>query len=104
VRALSAPGLKVVIFHPATFGCNVPSARWYRGNHAAIFSSTDEGAAHVGRGTRHVFAELCDAVDAAGMEVVNFEALVAELQAMDPSERPVVGLNPRAAPAVTAPG
>lgn len=92
-RALLAPGLKVVIFHPATYGCNVPSEAWYRANHGAIFASTDASAMFPGRGTRHVFDELFDVVDDAGLEVVAFEALVDELLALPDSERPVVGLS-----------
>lgn len=97
--ALRAPGLKVVIFHPATFGCNVPSEAWYRGNHGAIFGSTDPSAAYVGRGTRLVFHELCDAIADAGIEVVGFETLVDDLLATVDAERPVVGLSRRPQPA-----
>jgi len=93
IDALRAPGLKVMIFHPATFGCNVPSEAWYRGNHAAIFGSTDPSAAFTGRGTQQVFHELCDAIGEAGIEVVGFEALVDELLATADVDRPVVGLS-----------
>lgn len=95
-RALLAPGLKILIFHPATFGCNVPSEAWYRANHRSIFASTDESAMFTGRGTRRVFEELFDLVDREGVEVVGFEALVDELLALPAGERPVVGLSARA--------
>lgn len=76
---LFTPGLKVLNFHPALVGANIPSQREYDASRSRLFAPEAEPLEYENRGVRDVLRELIARIRTAGAEVISFPLLVAQV-------------------------
>jgi hypothetical protein len=77
-RVLFSPGLKILNFHPALIGANVPSQQFYEANKAKLFGSGGAAGdvAFAGRGVRTLLRELIKDIRDGGGEFASFPSVV----------------------------
>ena len=83
-KALFAPGIKILSFHPTLVGLNAPSQEYYDSRRARLTERRDgDSALEFGaRGTRTILRELIREIRSSGCEFLPFPDLVSESQAL----------------------